>query len=69
MPTIPPRIEKTNPEMEIASPPQRSGNRFPTVDPTNKPIQTNFFVIATSCANLGILNPTLSHPHRERELY
>ena len=42
---MPPRIENRNPETDIASPPHTSGNRLPAVDPTKKPIQTNFFVI------------------------
>ena len=46
MPRIPPSSENRNPEIEIASPPQRSGNMLPAVDPTKNPIQINFFVMA-----------------------
>src|SRR5262245_4695760 len=34
-----------NPEIEMASPPQRSGNAIPIVEPTKRPIQTSFFCI------------------------
>ncbi|PYS37778.1 MAG: hypothetical protein DMG14_20085 [Acidobacteria bacterium] len=44
-PTIPPSIEKKNPETEIASPPQSTGSMLPRVEPTKSPIQINFLVI------------------------
>src|SRR6266849_5369256 len=56
MPAIPPTIERTTPEIDIASPPHSSGNMLPAVEPTKKPIQTNFFVIV-SC---GLAATTLT---------
>ena len=52
-------MAKRNPEMEMASPPQSTGAMLPKVEPTKKPIQTNFLVNAYSLAGQARL-PRLS---------